>query len=190
MQTLRHENSWSMVRFVVFDSVYSEEVDVYENRFKRFVADLKESPFIVSFHPLFFSPSLYFKIRYLFDSQHIPAIFMLFNNRQHMKDSMMDISPPSLHSLSLPPSPFPSPPTLRYLFDSKHIPTTCMLCNNKQHMKDSMVSIMLTEGEGIIMRKVKSTYEQGRSNTIVKLKVYLHFCWQSRFDFVNNKTTF
>eukprot|EP00026_Physarum_polycephalum_P003033 Phypoly_transcript_03042.p1 GENE.Phypoly_transcript_03042~~Phypoly_transcript_03042.p1 ORF type:complete len:819 (-),score=106.58 Phypoly_transcript_03042:30-2486(-) len=50
------------------------------------------------------------------------------------------------------------------------IPITCVLCKNRQHMRDFLNNILVTEGEGIIMRKVESVYKKGRSNTLVKLK--------------------
>jgi ATP-dependent DNA ligase len=48
-----------------------------------------------------------------------------------------------------------------------------VLCKNNSHLEDMISTITENGGEGIILRKMYSLYENGRSSHLVKFKVFL-----------------
>eukprot|EP00026_Physarum_polycephalum_P001467 Phypoly_transcript_01469.p1 GENE.Phypoly_transcript_01469~~Phypoly_transcript_01469.p1 ORF type:complete len:1107 (+),score=182.36 Phypoly_transcript_01469:326-3322(+) len=48
------------------------------------------------------------------------------------------------------------------------------LCKNKAHMRDAVKGVIENGGEGIIMRKVKSMYERGRTSSLLKIKAAVY----------------
>lgn len=49
-----------------------------------------------------------------------------------------------------------------------------MLCKDNITTKNLMKEVIENEGEGLILRKVRSIYENGRSSSLVKLKVHFY----------------
>jgi hypothetical protein len=46
-----------------------------------------------------------------------------------------------------------------------------VLCKDDKHLGVTVQTIIDDEGEGVILRKVRSVYECGRNSSLVKLKV-------------------
>ena len=48
-----------------------------------------------------------------------------------------------------------------------------MFCEDNRHLTTTVQTIIDDEGEGVILRKVRSLYECGRNSSLFKLKVFL-----------------
>lgn len=49
------------------------------------------------------------------------------------------------------------------------------LCNSSKKLSMSISNILEDGGEGIILRKPNSLYEHGKSQQLIKLKVYYYY---------------
>ena len=56
-------------------------------------------------------------------------------------------------------------------FDNNKIVATRVKCSHNFHVDISLQRILEDGGEGLILRKMASQYEQGRSRNLIKLKV-------------------
>jgi ATP dependent DNA ligase domain len=82
----------------------------------------------------------------------------------------------SLSSLSLPFSLLPlyiKFIIIIFVFNLNNIPAARLLCTGKKQLNQMVQNIINDGGEGVILRKPKSIYENGRSSTLIKLKVFL-----------------
>ena len=60
---------------------------------------------------------------------------------------------------------------LRYYFDQRYIIAHRLLCKSRKQMSDYSREIMESSGEGVILRRRGSLYENGRSPALIKVKV-------------------
>jgi hypothetical protein len=61
----------------------------------------------------------------------------------------------------------------RFVFDINYIVTPRVICANKLHVSNIIQCILSDTGEGVILRKSNSIYENGRSTNLLKIKVCL-----------------
>ena len=60
-------------------------------------------------------------------------------------------------------------------FDDRDILAARLLCVKASQLKKLLPTVIADGGEGLILRKLSSPYLRGRSNSLVKLKVYISF---------------
>jgi ATP-dependent DNA ligase len=60
------------------------------------------------------------------------------------------------------------------IFDNKII-IFRVLCKSKSHLNEMVLTITENGGEGVIIRKLHSCYENGRSTHLLKIKVSIFF---------------
>ena len=94
-----------------------------------------------------------------FEDRYVTLITGITNNHPFIVSLLF------YHSLHL---------TLVYsIFDTPKIATFRVLCCGEHHVRAFADEIIQKGGEGVILRKVASHYELGRSLSLLKLKVYL-----------------
>lgn len=59
----------------------------------------------------------------------------------------------------------------KHNIDNVYIVASRALCKNNVHLSVAVKGIIDYAGEGVILRKTRSRYEGGRSNSLIKLKV-------------------
>jgi len=62
--------------------------------------------------------------------------------------------------------------SFHFIFDFMYIVASRLRCESLQEMNKFLSLIIKDEGEGIVLRKPKSVYEQGRSPSLLKIKVF------------------
>ena len=63
-------------------------------------------------------------------------------------------------------------------FDVKKIISARMICQNPIHLKRVVQNVAEGGGEGVILQRLASNYEQGRSASLIKLKVRRGKRWE------------